>query len=217
MHGSVPTLGFIDPLQSSITNITIGATKNGVNQGVTNALMMGPRPYVHFDPPHGGGKGWFQGTKQRIDYYHINLDSIERAPGIYQWLSYRYNHYPISEDAYNVLKNMKKAGKVVRIAGRALLVAGAVLDAVEIGSAMHTDLNDADGKLGKITVSAVAEVGGSWGGAFLGAKLGALAGTIAGPAAPVAVPVLGIIGGIAGAIGGSALAEWVVDITYLEG
>ncbi len=96
-------------------------------------------------------------------------------------------------------------------------MAGAVLDAVEIGSAMHTDLNDADGKLGKITVSAVAEVGGSWGGAFLGAKLGALAGTIAGPAAPVAVPVLGIIGGIAGAIGGSALAEWVVDITYLEG
>lgn len=217
MHGSVPTLGFIDPLQSSITNIAIGATKNGVNQGVTNALMMGPRPYVHFDPPHGSGKGWFQGTKQRIDYYHINLDSIERAPGIYQWLSYRYNHYPISEDAYNVLKNLKKAGKVVRIAGRALLVAGAVLDAVEIGSAMHTDLNDADGKLGKITVSAVAEVGGSWGGAFLGAKLGALAGTIAGPAAPVAVPILGIIGGIAGAIGGSALAEWVVDITYLEG
>ena len=112
MHGSVPTLGFIDPLQSSITNIAIGATKNGVNQGVTNALMMGPRPYVHFDPPHGGGKGWFQGTKQRIDYYHINLDSIERAPGIYQWLSYRYNHYPISEDAYNVLKNLKRREKL---------------------------------------------------------------------------------------------------------
>ena len=110
IHGSVPTLGFINPLQSNITNITIGATKNGANQGLTNAFMMGPRPYIHFDPPHGGGKGIFRGTKQSIDYYHINLDSIEGAPGIYQWLSYRYNHYPISEDAYNVLKNLEKNG-----------------------------------------------------------------------------------------------------------
>ncbi len=216
-HGSVPILGFIDPLQSNITSITIGATKNGADQGLTNALMMGPRPYIHFDPPHGGGKGGFRGTKRSINYYHINLDTIKNAPGIYQWLSYRYNHYPISEDAYNILKNLEKTGKVVRIAGKVLLIAGAVLDAVEIGSAMYTDLNDADGKLGKTTASAIAEVGGSWGGAFLGAKLGALAGTFAGPAAPVAVPVLGIIGGIAGAVGGSSLAEWVVDITCLEG
>lgn len=82
-HGSVPMLGFVDPLQSSITNITVGATKNGADQGLTNALMMGRRPYIHFDPPHGGGKGWFRGTRQNIDYYHINMDSIEGAPGIY--------------------------------------------------------------------------------------------------------------------------------------
>ena len=215
-HGSVPMLGFIDPLQSNITGIEIGATNRGVKEGLKDAFVLGRHPYIRFDPPQKGGKGFFRGKKQKIDYYHINVDPIDNAPGIYQWLSYRYNHYPISEDAYNVLKHLEKTGKIIRIAGKVLLVAGAFLDAVEIGTAMHTDLNDADGKLGKTTVSTVAEVGGSWGGAFLGAKLGALAGTIAGPAAPVAVPVLGIIGGMAGAIGGSALAEWIVDITCLE-
>lgn len=79
-----------------------------------------------------------------------------------------------------------------------------------------SDLNDADGKLGKVTASTVASIGGSWAGAFGGAKLGALAGTLAGPAAPHAIPILGIIGGVFGSLGGEAAAEWIVDITCLE-
>ena len=217
MHGTVPTLAVIDPLQSGITGITIGATTKGVEQGVTNAFVIGRHPYFRFDPPHPGKVAYFRGVKQPINYPHVNLDPVSQSdPALYKWIQSRYNHYPISDEAYDILKNLESTGEVIRIAGRVLLVAGAVSDAVKIGSAMNEDLNDADGKLGKTTLSTVAEIGGSWAGAFGGAKLGALVGAMTGPAAPVAVPVLGIIGGVAGSIGGSSLAEWVVDITCLE-
>ena len=215
-NGSVPILGFIDPLQSQKTGITVGATKAGAQAGLKNALMIGNHPYIRFDPSHNGRAGYFRGQKTEIDFNHINLDPLKNAPGIYNWIQGRYNHYALSDDAYNILKNLEKSGKVVRIAGRVLLVAGAALNALEIGTAINSDLNDADGKLGKVTVSTVASIGGSWAGAFGGAKLGALAGTLAGPAAPIAIPVLGIAGGILGSLSGEAAAEWIVDITCLE-
>ena len=163
----------------------------------------------------------FRGQKTQIDYPHINLEGLKDSNALYNWLQVNYNHYPLSEEAYNVLKNFEKTGEVVRVAGRVLLVAGIVLDALEIGTTMYSDLNDADGRLGKKTISTVASIGGSWGGSIVGANVGAAIGVLAGPAAPIAVPVLGIVGGIGGAIGGAiggeAFAEWVVDITCLEG
>ena len=54
--------------------------------------------------------------------------------------------------------------KVVKIAGRILLVAGLALDALEIGLTIYDDLHDADGKLGKKTLSTIVSIGGSWGG-----------------------------------------------------
>lgn len=104
---------------------------------------------------------------------------------------------------------------IVRIGGKILAVAGAALDALELGVAVYDDLNDADRKLGKTTVSTAVSIGTRWGGAAAGAKLGALAGTLAGAAAPLAIPILSLVGGIAGAFGGDALGQWVVDITYV--
>lgn len=217
VNGSIPTLGFIDPLQSHITGITVGASKAGAAEGLTNALMLGNWPYIRFDPPHNGRIGYFRGEKISIDFPHINLDAIKNAPGIYNWVQSRYNHYKISDEAYDALKNLSKTGKIVRIGGRVLLVVGVIADVLEIREAIRADLGDADQKLGKTTLSAIASVGGSWAGAFGGAKIGALAGAMTGPAAPIAIPVLGIIGGALGALGGELAAEWVVDITCLEG
>ena len=217
VNGSIPTLGFIDPLQSHITGITVGASKAGAAEGLTNALMLGNWPYIRFDPPHNGRIGYFRGEKISIDFPHINLDAIKNAPGIYNWVQSRYNHYKISDEAYDALKNLSKTGKIVRIGGRVLLVVGVIADVLEIREAIRADLDDADQKLGKTTLSAIASVGGSWAGAFGGAKIGALAGAMTGPAAPIAIPVLGIIGGALGALGGELAAEWVVDITCLEG
>ena len=83
------------------------------------------------------------------------------------------------------------------------------------GKAIEDDLHDADGKLGRKTLSTAASIGGQWGGAALGAKLGAMLGTATTIYAPVAVPILSLVGGAVGAFAGDALAKWVVDITYV--
>lgn len=217
IHGSVPTLGFIDPLQTAKTGISMGATKNAAQSGLQNAFVINHHPYFRFDPSHNGRVGMFRDQKLPIDYNHVNLDKLPDANKVYTWMQGRYNHFKISDDAYRVLSHLEKTGKIVRIAGKVLLVAGAALDALEIGATMQQDLNDADGKLGKPTLSAVASIGGSWAGAFAGAKAGALLGALTGPAAPVFVPILSIVGGIGGTIGGRELGEYIVDITCLEG
>lgn len=172
-RGAVPTLGFIDPLQTDITKITIGATRAGEQSGLKNALVLdGKLRYVRIDPSHNGKSGMFRGQKTQIDYPHINLEGLKDSNALYNWLQVNYNHYPLSEEAYNVLKNLEKTGEVVRVAGRVLLVAGIILDALEIGTTMYSDLNDADGRLGKKTISTVASIGGSWGGSIVGANVG---------------------------------------------
>ena len=215
-HGTVPTLCWIDVLQSNKTSITIGSTKNGAKAGLNNAFVYNGHPYIRFDPSHHGQSGWFRGSKQPIDYSHVNFDKMPNSNWLYDQIQSRYNHYPLSDDAYNVLKDLKSTGKKVRIAGKVLLVAGVVLDILELGIAINEDLNDADGKLGGTTASTVASIGGSWAGGALGAKSSALLGTLAGPAAPIAIPILSIAGGIGGAFGGDKLAQWVVDITVAE-
>lgn len=97
-----------------------------------------------------------------------------------------------------------------------MLVASVALDVLELDTAIQEDLNDADGKLGRATVSTVASIGGSWAGGALGAKAGALLGALTGPAAPVAFPVRSIAGGIGGAFGGDKFLQWVIDITDAE-
>ena len=119
------------------------------------------------------------------------------------------DHTEISKEAYDILKNFRNSGTIVRIGGRVLVVAGTLLDALELGVAVHEDLTDADKKLGGKTLYTSISIGGRWAGAAIGAQIGAWAGTLTGFAAPVAIPVLSLVGGIAG----SALAQLAVDIT----
>ena len=216
-HGTVPTLAWIDPLQRGLTGIRVGSSKYGQLHNLNDALMEGTHPYIRIDPkPTGTETAWIHGAKTKIDYPHINIDKVSDSNWIYDQLQNRFNHYELSDDAYNALKDLKSFGKKVRVAGKVLLVAGIALDALELGTTIDGDLKDADRKLGKKTLSTAASIGGSWAGAALGAKLGALAGAATGPAAPIAVPVLGLIGGIGGAFGGDALGKWIVDITCAE-
>ena len=132
------------------------------------------------------------------------------------------DHVEISENAYRVLKNFNDTAKIVRAAGKVLLVAGAALDALELYQTVQDDLQDADRKIGKKTYSEIASIGGSWSGATLGAKSGAMAGAAIGTAIlpGVGTAVGGIAGGlilgIVGSYGGSTLGKWVVDITCAE-
>lgn len=68
---------------------------------------------------------------------------------LYDQIREQYNHYPLTDEAYNVLKDLEESGNIVRIAGKVLLVAGIALDALELGIAVSADLKDAERKLGK--------------------------------------------------------------------
>ena len=212
-HCSAPTLAWTDLTQSKLSKVKLGGTTYGENNGLTNAFIYQDKfRYVHFDPPHDGSHLTVNGKKIPIDFHHINIEgNLKGHDRLYDWLQKNYNHHAISDEAYAVLSRMDKVQKVVRIGGRILLVCGIALDALELGKAIEDDLHDADGKLGRKTLSTAASIGGQWGGAALGAKLGA-ATTIY---APVAVPILSLVGGAVGAFAGDALAKWVVDITYV--
>lgn len=129
----------------------------------------------------------------------------------------------ITEDAFLKLAHFERGAKVVKIAGRILLVTGAALDAVEIGTTMYADLNDADGKLGRSTITTAASIAGEWGGSIAGAKLGAMAGAalgsavLPGPGTLIGGFVVGLVGGVAGAVAGDTFGNWlaecVLDIT----
>lgn len=214
-RGVVPTLAWVDTLKTKRTHISIGATKTGEKLGLNNTFNLGDHRYIRFDGPHNNRKGWFRGKHIPINYNHINLAEVKNEGKLYKTLRTRYNHYHLSDEAYNLLKDLKKTGKKIRIGGRILLVAGIALDALELGTTIDSDLKDADKKIGKKTVSAAVSIGGRWAGAELGAELGAMAGTLTGPLAPAAIPILSIAGGIAGSFAGDMIGRYVVDITYL--
>ena len=214
-RGTVPTLAWIDVLKTDMTGIEIGATKNGSLAGLRNAYVYKKKPYIRFDPSHNKQNGYFRGQKRTINYKHMNFDQVSNTNSVYEKIRERYNHYPLSDEAYDLLKNLDDTGKKVRIGGRVLLVAGVVLDTLELGKAINNDLHDADQKIGRKTASTAFSIGGRWADAIGGAELGAYLGAFTGPVVPIAIPVLGLIGGIAGSFAGDSLGKYVVDITCL--
>lgn len=214
-------LSYVDILQSDITGIThrlisknsLITLKNGKQVNLEYSILMQKiggkdRAIFRLDKPHiKDGK---------MLGYHINYDGAAS-----KYIVNSLDHREISEAMYLRFRNFQKIGKVVRIGGKVLLVAGILLDTMELGNTVIDDLNDADKKIGKKTGMAAAEIGSRWAGATIGAKLGAMAGSGIGTAvAPglgtaIGGAVLGLAGGIAGAVGGEEFANWVFDITDL--
>lgn len=58
------------------------------------------------------------------------------------------------------MKNLDDTGKKVRIGGRVLLVAGVVLDILELGKSINNDLHDAVQKIERKTASNAFGIGG---------------------------------------------------------
>ena len=130
------------------------------------------------DPPHparsGGWKnGYFRGDCRAIDYNHVNVNFPNPANEIETNLKAKYNHYPLSDRAYDVLSNMEHSAKMVKIAGKAFLITGIVSDIMELVPTIETDLHDADQKLGSTTDHAVAKMEGRWAGSIHGGSMGA--------------------------------------------
>jgi len=124
----------------------------------------------------------------------------------------------ISDAAENMPKIMDSdAMKLLKTGGKAIAVAGDVLQIVETGLEVYEDYQD-DNKLGKQSVKEIVGAVGDFGGAVLGAKAGAvLLGAIAGVAsggvlAAPAMAVGGILGGIFGGRMGEKITEGVVEL-----
>lgn len=210
-RGTFPTLAWLDPLQSSWTGIRAATkiTRDGRNFSrlVSSESNM---PLFRAD---------LHPYKGNTSYYHINVDALPDASAWQKRLASKLDHTEISKEAYDIQKDFQHSAKVVRIAGRVLLVAGAALDALELCNVIDGDLHDADQKIGKKTYSTAASIGGSWAGGALGAKGGALAGAAIGtailPGLGTAVGGIagGLILGVAGSYAGSSLGKWVIDIT----
>jgi hypothetical protein len=225
-HGPVPSLNWVNPLQSNLTNVYIGSSDKGINNVLKKGMGTGGVQYLRVDPPHfyksgNPRSGYYRGKKILIDYNHINLfDQTTNDRQIN--IKGKYNHYPLSDGAYDFLKNFDDAAKKIKVAGKVLLIAGIVLDTLELGLTVYDDLTDADEKLGKKSISTAARIGGRWAGSLGGAKLGAMAGSAIGTAIAPGIGTIiggaagGLILGIAGAFAGDKLAEWVVDITVTE-
>lgn len=224
-RGSVHTLAWVDPLQSSSTGIlsdplikngdTIFALRDYSARNMTGKGTVVFRP----DTPHGS-----------FSFTHINTvegSSIKHGQYVPSSELQRtalnsLNHKKIPEGVYRVLKDFDGTAKKIRIGARVLLVIGAALEALELYQTIESDLHDADRKIGKKTYSHVASIVGSWSlSAFLSAK-GAAAGAAIGTAIMpgVGTAVGGVVGGmtlgLAGSFGGSALGKWVIDITVTE-
>ena len=214
LRGAVPTLAWVDPLQSGATGVytAMKVTKSG--QQFSRLMRSGYNQPIFRADLHP-----YQGNPA---YYHINVDALPGSSARQRALAKGLDHVEISENAYRVLKNFNDTAKIVRAAGKVLLVAGAALDALELYQTVQDDLQDADRKIGKKTYSEIASIGGSWSGATLGAKSGAMAGAAIGTAIlpGIGTAVGGIAGGlilgIVGSYGGSTLGKWVVDITCAE-
>jgi hypothetical protein len=215
IHGTVPSLVWIDPLQSDLTGISTAIrTSRKTGEQFSRLVADGfgtPLFSADVHPYHG------------IDnYYHINVHALPDAPAWQVSLAEKLNHTEISKEAYDLLKNFENIGKVVEIGGRVLLAAGVVLDALELCSTIDDDLHDADRKIGKKTYSSIASIGGRWTGGMLGAKGGAMLGATIGTAilpglgTAIGGAVGGVVLGVAGSFSGSALGRWVVDITAVE-
>lgn len=215
LHGSFPTLTYIDPLQSAHTGIYVKPKITKQGQVFSQLFADGtPWPIFRADrhPLNGSGT-----TKVP----HLNVDAVDSAPVWQQSIANAVDHKEIPEEVYNLLKNFDDTAKIVKIGGKILLVAGIIADTIVLGDAIHTDLSDADQKLGKLTAQTGASIVGSWGGGALGAEAGAYIGAGVGSAifpglgTLVGGAVGGLVLGVVGSIGGSALGEWVVDISNI--
>lgn len=175
-----------------IIDKTAGRIKDGTPVGA---------PAFRVDSPHG-----------KVNYNHINTN-----PEIYNnKIVNALDHKKVSNLTHNIAQNADDVAKAVKMGGKAIAVAAAVMDGVEIYDAYKSD----GAKIGKNTVKTSAEVAGSWAGGIAGAKYGATGGAAIGtmvcPGIGTAIGgfVGGFAGGVFGAFAGRKAGEAIADEIY---
>ena len=208
---------WIDPLQTDLTGIRqdYKITKNG-EKYLQLLFREESKPVLRLDRhPYGKNR----------DFPHLNVGTLDSFTKRQIINAGKWDHFGISNKAYDALKSFDQTAKVIKVSGKTLLITGIIADTISLGKAIESDLKDADRKLGKTTSIEIIRIIGSWTGSAIGAKYGAMLGASVGTAA---LPGLGTAaGGIAGGLIGATvlgiigsysgdLAEYVIDISELE-
>ena len=208
---------WIDPLQTDLTGIRqdYKITKNG-EKYLQLLFREESKPVLRLDRhPYGKNR----------DFPHLNVGTLDSFTKRQIINAGKWDHFGISNKAYDALKSFDQTAKVIKVSGKPLLITGIIADTISLGKAIESDLKDADRKLGKTTSIEIIRIIGSWTGSAIGAKYGAMLGASVGTAA---LPGLGTAaGGIAGGLIGATvlgisgsysgdLAEYVIDISELE-
>lgn len=144
VSGSVPLLTYIDVLQSDLTGVTHEVVTRDIRKAKTKDPMLKNLPdkndySILFYTKDGKKKRAFMLDKPHIEDgkslpFHINYD-VDKPEFLKKYL----NHKPISEAMYMRFKNFTEVGKVVHMGGKILLVAGILLDTLELGNAVIVD------------------------------------------------------------------------------
>lgn len=123
--GTVPTLAWVDALKNNSTTLEIGNGFKEINNAIQDTVLM-DKPfrnknilqnhhYFRIDPPHPTSSGYrwgaFRGTNRPINYNHINIDFGETPTSFQSWIQKNYNHYPLTDSAYNPQKTSKPLAK----------------------------------------------------------------------------------------------------------
>lgn len=215
--GISPIMGFINPLQTQVTNVgrrPVPHKDGTVVQQLYDVLSN--QRLLELDMHNLPNK---KGTIIP-DVPHMNVEVSKSASTLQKRVADSLNHKKVPTPVYEAFKNFDNVAKYTKTAGKALAVVGVALDAYELGSTIYLDLNDEDKKLGKKTLQTSVGIGASWAGGVGGAKLGAMGGAAVGtffcPGLGTVIGgfIGGIGGGIAGALGGRTLSEYIIDKAY---
>jgi RHS repeat-associated protein len=171
-----------------------GSTSTGIRDtkagGINGAGKTRGLDVVRVDEPHG-----------RVTTPHLNINP--KATGLSS-----DPHIPITSSQFTTLKT---AGQVLDGIDKIALPVAIVIDGIQLGSAIKTDIQNGTG--GDNTIVTGSRVAGGWSGAWAGAQggasIGAGIGSFFGPGPGTAIGGFfgGIIGGIGGAILGSDVGE----------
>lgn len=139
--------------------------------------------------------------KTAHDFFHVN------QKGMFDVFR-QSDHAPLTGTALFQAKHLR----YLKLGGRVFLIAGAVIDGVQLGGSVVDSVKAGSARpVAAQAVRTASSWGLAWAGAKAGVAAGALAGVETGPGLVLTAIGGGIIGGAAGYFGGDWIADWIYE------
>jgi len=210
--GPVPSLTYIDPLQSDVTGYKIKMAEKDAGQvlNILDTYTSATDRAVFRLEPSGRMNTHTKAGNVPIGP-HMNVKATPEDSAFTHTVASKLDHKEIPQALYDTFKDADRVAEVAKVGGTAIAAIGVAMDIYDIATAVSNDLTDSDQKLGKKTVSAISGAALSWAGSAIGAEAWAVGGAILGTAL-IPIPGLGtmiggFIGGLAGGMIGASIGR----------